>query len=224
MLTPIRWSCTGAALLLAACASAPVPQARLDGLELYPQKQLDAVYLKPQANFARYTEILLEPLQVSFDRNWDPNAGSVSLRQVDTARIRRVLATEFREVFTAAFSAGGQYRIVTEAGPETLRIAPAIVDLYINAPDRSLDTAGRVRTYTVDPGRMTLTADFHDGESGTLLARVVDRKQGVDRGYFEIANSVTNAADARRAMRQWANAIRAGLDQARSRAASAGAR
>ncbi|MGE0581989.1 MAG: DUF3313 family protein [Steroidobacteraceae bacterium] len=224
MKTTGHLSLMGAALLLAACATTPVPRQTWDGLEPYPQKKLDAVYVRPQADFARYPEILLDPLQVSFDRNWDPGSGSVSLRDVDTAHIKQVLAAEFRKVFEEAFSAGGRYRIVTAAGPGTLRISPAIVDLYINAPDRSMQTAGRVRSYTVDPGRMTLTADFRDGESGTLLARVVDRKQGVERGYFEITNSVTNVADARRAMKQWANAIRAGLDEAGTRPPTAGAR
>lgn len=215
-------SAAAAALALAACATSPPPRQTWDGLELYPQKRLDAVYVKPHAALGRYTEILLEPLQVSFDKNWDPRAGSASLREVDTEQIKRVLAEEFRKVFAEALAASGNYRIVTEAGPSTLRIVPAIVDLYINAPDVSMQTAGQVRSYTVDPGRMTLEATFRDGESGTLLARIVDRKQGVDSGYLQITNRVTNIADARRAMRSWATAIREGLDTARAMAPGPG--
>ena len=211
-----RWSLTGTALLLAACATAPAPRQTWDGLELRPQKMFDAMYVKPRADFARYTEILLDPLQVSFDRNWDPRAGSVSLQEVDTARIKRVLAEEFRKVFEETLPAGGRYRIVTEAGPATLHIVPTIVDLYINAPDMSRQTAGRVISLTVDPGRMTLAADFRDGESNTLLARIVDRKQGIEGNTLQITNSVTNIADARRAMQRWATAIREGLDAART--------
>lgn len=219
-----RWSLAGATLLLAACGAAPTPRATWDGLELYPQKKFDAVYVKPHASFARYTEILLDPLQVSFDKNWDPRAGSISLREVDTAHIKRVLAEEFRKVFEETLAADGKYRIVTEAGPATLHVVPAIVDLYINAPDMTMQTAGRVRSYTVDPGRMTLAADFRDGGSDTLLARVVDRKQGMESTYLQIANSVTNIADARRAMKQWATAIREALDTARSMAPAPGGR
>lgn len=217
-----RLSLAGATLLLAACATAPAARQTWDGLEIHPQKKFDALYVKPQADFRRYTEILLDPLQVSFDRNWDPRLGSVSLQEIDTARIRQVLAEEFRQVFAETLSAGGRYRIVTEAGPATLHVVPTIIDLYINAPDMSRQTAGRVISLTVDPGRMTLAADFRDGESGALLARVVDRKQGMESSTLQITNSVTNIADARRAMKQWATAIRAGLDAARAMTPAAG--
>ncbi len=217
-----RLSLAGAALLLAACVTAPAARQTWDGLEIHPQKKFDALYVKPQADFRRYTEILLDPLQVSFDRNWDPRVGSISLQEIDTARIKQVLAEEFRQVFGETLSAGGQYRIVTESGPATLHVVPTIIDLYINAPDMSRQTAGRVISLTVDPGRMTLAADFRDGESGALLARVVDRKQGMESSTLQITNSVTNIADARRAMKQWASAIRAGLDAARTMTPAAG--
>ena len=224
MKTSGRWMLAGTALLLVSCATAPTRPQAWGELELYPQKRFDALYVRPQANFAHYTEILLDPLQVSLDRNWDPRAGSFSLRNVDTAHIKRVLAEEFRKVFEETLAADGKYRIVTQAGPATLHVEPAIVDLYINAPDTSLSTAGRVRSYTVDPGHMTLAADFRDGESDALLAHVIDRKEGVDRGYLQIANSVTNTAEARRAMQQWARAIREALDAARAMAPAAGGR
>lgn len=191
-----------------------------EGLQIYPQKRFDAVYVKPDATFAEYTEIMLEPLQVSFDRNWDPRPDSRSLYKADTVKIKEQLAEEFRKVFEETLQADGKFRIVTEAGPNTLRIAPQIVDLYINAPDLSMQQAGRVTSYTVDPGEMTLEAEFRDAATGALLARVVDRKQGVDRGYLQITNSVTNLQDARRALKQWATAVRDGLESLRTKTAT----
>lgn len=204
-------------LLLAACVTPPPPQS-WEGLDLVAQKRFDAVYLRPDASFARYSEIMLDPLEVSFDRNWDPRAGTSPLTRVDTGQIKRVLADEFRRIFEEALTADGKYRLVTEAGPATLRISPAIVDLYINAPDVSMQSAARITSYTLEPGRMTLTAGFRDGESDTLLARVVDRKQGMQSNYLQVTNNVTNLADARRAMTQWARSIREGLDTARAMA------
>jgi hypothetical protein len=225
MKTAGRWSLAGVVLLLAACAATPSRQQQAWGeLVLYPQQRFDAVYVRPQASLAPYTEILLDPLQVSFDRNWDPRAGSVSLRDVDTARIKRVLAEEFRKVFEETLAADGKFRIVDAAGSATLHLSPAIIDLYINAPDASLATAGRVRSYTVDPGHMTLTLDIRDGASDTLLAHVIDRKEGVERSDLQVANSVTNTADARRVMKQWARAIREALDAARTLVPPAAAR
>jgi len=206
-----------ATLLLGACAT-PGPATSWEGLDLVAQKKFDAVYLKRDADLVRYTEIMLDPLQVSFDRNWDPRPGYTSLQRADTGRIQRALADEFRKVFEQTLTADGRFRLVTEAGPATLHIQPAIVDLYITAPDMSMQTAGRVVTYTVDPGRMTLAADFRDGATGTLLGRVVDEKQGMDKGYLQVTNVVTNTADARRALQQWANAIRDGLDAVKTMA------
>lgn len=208
---PVLTALACTALLLGACATTTSESPTWEGLDLVKQKRFDAVYLKPDADFARYSEILLDPLEVSFDRNWDPRAGSTSLRRADTEQIQRALADEFRKVFERTLTADGRFRLVNVAGPATLHIQPAIVDLYINAPDTSMQTAGRVVTYTVDPGRMTLAANFRDGTTGALLARVVDEKEGMERGYLQITNVVTNTADARQAMQQWANAVRDGL-------------
>lgn len=205
------WAIAGAVLLLGACATSTSHPPAWEGLELVAQKRFDAVYLKPDANFARYTAILMDPLEVSFDRNWDPRPDTSSLRRADTERIQRALAEEFGKVFERTLAADGRFRWVTAAGPHTLHLQPAIVDLYINAPDTSLQTSARVVAYAVDPGRMTLVANFRDGATGTLLARVVDEKQGMESSHLQVTNVVTNTADARRALQQWANAIRDGL-------------
>jgi hypothetical protein len=44
----------------------------------------------------------------------------------------------------------------------------------------------------------------------------------MESSTLQITNSVTNIADARRAMKQWATAIRAGLDAARAMTPAAG--
>jgi len=214
----LTWAIAGAVLLLGACATSNTHPPTWEGLALVAQKRFDAVYLKPDADFTRYTGILMDPLEVSFDRNWDPRAGTSSLRQADTERIRRALADEFSKVFERTLTADGRLRLVTEAGPHTLHLQPEIVDLYINAPDMSLQSSGRVVAYTVDPGRMTLVANFRDGATGTLLARVVDEKQGMESSQLQVTNVVTNTADARRALQQWANSIRDGLDAVKSMA------
>lgn len=218
MNSPRTWATAGLALLLVACATTSPYPANWEGLDLVQQKRFDAVYLKSDASFARYTEILLDPLAVSFDRNWDPRPGTSPLRRADTEQIQRALAEEFRKVFEQTLTADGKFRLVTEAGPATLHIQPAIVDLYINAPDTSMQSAGRIVTYTVDPGRMTLAANFRDGATGTLLGRVVDEKQGMERSYLQVTNVVTNTADARLALKQWARAVREGLDTVQSMA------
>jgi hypothetical protein len=89
-------------------------------------------------------------------------------------------------------------------------VIPAIIDLYVTAPDTM--SAGVSRTYTANSGRMTLVLEVRDSVTGETLARVVDGQSGRNIGTMTITNRATNTADARRAIRSWAQALRSGLD------------
>jgi hypothetical protein len=175
--------------------------------------------VKPDAELPAYRSVMLDPVEVRFARNWDPNRGGRSqlsrLNADDLAAIQSNLAELFREVFREELARGG-YELVDQAGPDTLRVSAAIVDLYITAPDAM--APGRTRTYTANAGRMTLVAELRDSTTGEILARAVDARSGRNTGTLEIANRVTNTADARRAIRVWATALREGLDQMYGRA------
>lgn len=201
------------ALVTAGCATPQRGPTEWDGLVRQPGTRLDAVFLKPDAEIPSYRNIVLAPATVQFARNWDPNRGgrslSRSLNSGDIIVIKERLATMFDDIFREELTAGG-YQVVSETGPETLLVVPAIVDIYVTAPDTS--GPGLTRTYTANPGRMTLVLELRDGVTGETLARVVDRQSGRNAGMMTVTNQVTNTADARRAMRTWAQALRRGLD------------
>jgi len=44
------------------------------------------------------------------------------------------------------------------------------------------------------------------------LARVVDKRRGLDSGRMQWTNSITNRADAERILGNWARLLRKGLD------------
>jgi hypothetical protein len=209
------------AAALAGCASSrtSTPE-EWDGLVLRPGTRLGAVFVKPDAEIPAYRNVLLDPVQVTFARNWDPNRGGRSqigrLNAADIAAIQAGLAEQFREIFREELARGG-YQLVDEAGPDTLRVTAAIVDLYVTAPDTM--TAGRSRTYTANSGRMTLVAELRDSTTGEILARAVDARSARTTGTVEFTNRVTNTADARRVIRIWARALRQGLDELYGRAA-----
>jgi len=202
-----------AMLALAGCTTTPSGPAEWDGLVRQPGTRLDAVFLKPDAEIPSYTSFILAPATVQFARNWDPNRGGRSLSRRldagDVVAIKDSLSAMLGDIFREELTAGG-YQVVTEAGPDTLLIIPAIVDLYITAPDTS--AAGRSRTYTANPGRMTLVLELRDSVTGETLARVVDSQSGRSSGFMTITNRVTNTADARLVIRNWARALRSGLD------------
>ena len=157
---------------------------------------------------------MLDPVEVSFARNWSPNRGARGagrrLNAADVAAIQTGLAQIFREIFVAELGGAG-YEIVEAPGPETLRISAAIVDLYVTAPDTN--PSGRVRTYTANSGQMTLVLEVRDSVTGEILARAVDRRSGRSSGTWTVTNRMTNTADARQAIRVWASSLRQALDE-----------
>ncbi len=201
------------ALVASGCTTTQRGPAEWDGLVRQPGTRLDAVFLRPDAEIPAYRNLLLKPADVRFAASWDPNRGPRSMRSrldaADMASIQADLATMFHDIFREELTSGG-FQFVTEAGPDTLTVIPAIVDLYITAPDSQ--TVGRSRTYTANSGRMTLVLELRDSVTGEVLARVVDTRSGRSTGTMQMTNRVTNSADARRAIRTWAQALRNGLD------------
>lgn len=207
------FAATLVALVLSGCATPQRGPTEWDGLVRQENTRLDAVFLRPDAEIPSYANVILAPASVQFARNWDPNRGGRSLsRRLDTADIVAIkdnLAATLGEIFKEELTAGG-YQVVAEPGPDTLLVIPAIVDLYVTAPDTA--GAGRGRTYTANSGRMTLVLELRDSVTGETLARVVDSQSGRNTGVMTVSNRMTNTADARRAIRIWAQALRSGLD------------
>ena len=202
------------AALLAGCA-AQAPKAEWDGLVRQPGTRLNAVFVRPDAEgeIAAFRSVMLDPVSVSFARDFDPNRGTRSLAQRvnadDLIAIQERLATLFRDTFREELAAGG-YALVETPGADTLRVTASIVDLFISAPDTGM---GATRSYRASAGRMTLVMELRDSVSGELLARVVDRRISRESFAWTISNRVTNTAEARRAFRTWAAALREGLDE-----------
>ena len=210
------------AAALTGCASTQTaPAEEWDGLVRQQGTRLGAVFVRPDAEIVAYRSVMLDPVEVSFARNWDPNRGGRSqvnrLDASDMAAMQASLADLFRETFRAELERGG-YQLVDAAGPDTLRVSAAIVDLYVTAPETT--SAGRTRTYTVNSGRMTLVAELRDSTTGEILARAVDTRSARSSGVWTVANRVTNTADARRAMGIWARALRESLDEMYGRASA----
>jgi hypothetical protein len=205
-------------MLLVGCATTDSQQAaEWDGLVRQPHPRLSAVFVRPgaQEDMAAFRSVTLQPVYVSFASDFETGHRSGSaqrrLNADDLAAIRQSLAELFDQILREEL-AGGDYQIVEQPGPDTLKVSAAIVDLFITAPDAAQAT-GRSRTYTANSGRMTLVVELRDSVTGEILARAVDTQSGRATGLWSISNRVTNTADARRALRVWARALREGLDE-----------
>ena len=187
-----------------------------EGLKKVKRPGLDQVYVREGVSLAKYKRVLLDPVEVSFDKSWNPRRGLGLTDSADPVAIREGLSKLAREVFQRELEKKGGYPLVTQAGDDVLRVRARIVDLYINAPDTN--SPGITRTYVLDAGEMTLVAELYDSATNALLARVEDRQRGLERGLNElqIANRVTNTAEADRILTAWAKRLRDALDKARA--------
>lgn len=211
-----------AAALVAGCAS-QAPQETHDGLVLQPDSKFQEVYLLPGADLNSYEAIGLGDCSVAFRKNWlrDQNNSRMDLTrrvtQEDVDKIKDALGAECTRFFRESLQESPPYNLVEEFdnGEAVLIVRPAIINLDINAPDTM--SPGINRTYTTSAGEMTLSLELFDGTTGQTLARIVDRRRGVDMGRLQWSNGITNKAEADRTMKRWASNLREGLDRATGR-------
>jgi hypothetical protein len=186
-----------------------------DGLSRIAVKDIDLAYARPGATLAAYGRVKLDPLEVAFRKDWNPTrTGSLlKLGTAERENIRTGVAKIVQEELVKELQARNGYPVVSEAGPDVLRVKASILNLYVNAPDTP--SAAVSRTYTVSAGEMTLVMELYDSETGQVLARIVDRREGRGgAGRMTISNSVENAAEARDIASSWARILRKGLDKA----------
>jgi hypothetical protein len=190
-----------------------------DNLERVHVKGLQTVYARRGASLAAYDSVLLEPIEISFHKNWDrTRVAGTPISAAEKLEIRNGLARILRDEFAKSLAKGDRYRVVDKPGETVLRIKPQIKDLYINAPD--VPRAANVRTYTLSLGEMTLSAELFDSVTGDLIARVTDRKKDPASVWLELTTSVDNIAAARTAARSWSKALAEQLDLAHSKVAN----
>src|SRR4029079_4632944 len=211
-----------ACALLAGCTTtakpSPIDELSLqEGLQRVDSKVADAVYRRPEARMATYSKVLVRPIEVQFAKNWDPSKDGSALYRMnepDREKIKTELADLFQQPCKKALQKGN-YPLVTTAAPDVVEIQAAIVNLYINAPDVSMDYAGRSKVYTSAAGHMTLIIQLHDSVTGQLLARAYDHR-AASGDMWQWTNSVTNTAEARRIIATWASALRKAWDASRA--------
>jgi hypothetical protein len=211
--------------LLALCIAASSPgalaaDAKLEeamaqgGLQKINVKGIELAFARPGAKLSAYDKVIVDPVNVTFARDWKPKktGSSLSLPEEDKERIRSGVAKAVHEEFVRELSSKSTYQVVTSPGPGVLRVKPDIMNLYVSAPDTG--GAARSRTYVSSAGRMTLLAELSDSASGEVQARVVDRREAPNNTRMTLSGSVENAAEAREIAAGWARTLRAALDRA----------
>jgi len=153
-------------------------------------------------------------VEVRFSKDWNPTrtGSQIPLGAEQREEIRSGMAKLVYEQFVKALAEKGGYPVVSESGPDVLRLKIYIVNLYVNAPDNP--SAGRSRTFAMSAGEMTLFMELYDSESGQILARVADRQLGRTSAMAKKASQVTNIGEAEDIAAAWARILRDAFDRA----------
>jgi hypothetical protein len=204
-----------AAVLVATGADAAKPPTTWDGLVQVPSKRLDVVYLLPGADFAPYIKVMIDPTEVAFDKGWlrDYNMSTSSLTsRISEKELQKMVTDaipEATQIFADAFGKGG-YQVVTEPGPDVLRVRTGVLNIRVNAPDTR--SAGRSYSFAPEAGSATLFVEARDSQTGALLGRAVDGRV-IGDSPSAWRTSVSNRGDFRDAVETWAKISVRGLTE-----------
>jgi hypothetical protein len=201
----------------ASTATAKAPET-WDGLVQVKAKKLGLAYLLPHADFRAYSKVMFDPPQVAFAKNWqrDFNRSAMTLSgRISDKDVRDTVTqaeASLTRIFPERFTREG-FQVVSEPGPEVLRLGVAIINLEINAPER--DVPGRSRTYAVDAGEATFAIEVRDSLTGQLLGRAVDRREAGEGPTYR-RNYSSNLADFEALFEDWARISARGLTELKS--------
>ena len=209
--------------LAAGCESGPRPirfdtsgrgLETADGLRRVRDTRVGAAWVKPGASFAGYDAVLLDPVTISYKSepqeptNFNRTRGNFALDPASRERLVRI----FQESFERELSRSQQFHVVSEPGPNVLRVSGHIVNLVVNAPPQR----GGEQNFVVRAGEMTLILDVRDARTGDPLARVADRR-AIQPGSATLGDGfrsgpVANWGAFRDISTGWARVLREGLD------------
>jgi hypothetical protein len=211
----------GLAMSLVACETGPPtvqtgPDAELsfDGLHKVDNSQADLAWARPDFDISVYTKLM--PLPGKFEyRQVRKMSASAARSSSGPYFIDDNARAEFEELVGEVFREELQnierFEWTDEPGPDVMTIQGALLDIVSFVPPEPI--GGRSFVYLSSIGEATLVLELRDSETGTILARSVDREAAEPIGMtFTESNRVTNRADVGRLIRFWARRLREGLE------------
>ena len=202
---------------LAASALAVLPPEMADLVKV-KSAQLDDVYLLPGTDFKAYKKVMIDPAQVSFSKNWMKDMNSqrgISGSKITPEQVKQVADEArkgFTDLFTGAFKQAG-IEVVTANGPDVLRLTPAVINLYANAPASG---SSATRTYAISAGQASFVLAVRDSVSGTLLGMALDKRETRSAaGAPVMVDGVVNRAEFETLFRRWAQIAVKGFNNLR---------
>lgn len=160
-----------------------------------PNTAVEYAYINQEADFSKYTKLLSGGLEIYYPE------GEETPDPADLDRIRGY----FRDAFVSAI--GDAYEIVTEPGPDVLKVSAQIVDMKISPGGAVFEPSGRLRD-VVAHGELTFLMEMSDSVTGQALARAGDKSSDISAERDDATWD-----DVQRAAEYWAGLFRSWLDR-----------
>ena len=210
---PAASTSTPTASTAAAAASGAVSS---DGLRLVKNTELGRVYVRPGATLKPYTKFAILNCYVSFAPNWREDMQTnfnMQITQEQVQQTEAAIAAEFKDVFVTQLEQGG-FPMVTTAASDVLVLRPALINIYITAPQNLADPDSTTISSTT--GQLTLFLELYDSVTNQLLARVIDPESvSATDGTFMWQTRAGNITAGREAMTRWADILRQRMEAAK---------
>lgn len=186
------------------------------GLRPSPDESGAWSYRKPEANFKRYTKIILDPLVI-----W-PSQNS-AYGGIDALTAWK-LALAFQERMSQALAGG--YVIVKEPGPGVLRLRAALTEVILERPtlaspgpllplanDILLQASEKISGMNALEGEAAIEAELLDAENQERLAAFVEKRMS---SKILLTRDKDSLGPVLEIFDYWANKLRHRLDKERS--------
>lgn len=179
-------------------------------------------WVLPGADLSKYSNVYLWEAVFEYRDVGDPDRyrSTLSRSSRTTFGIPDDARAEFEKIVGEAFMKeihkGKQFRIVDRIEPNTLILRGGLLDIVSYVPPESV---GRTDVYLANIGEATLVVELLDGDTGTVLAMVSERRKIQPPGGGQIdrftmpSNKVTISADVRRWAQSAAAKLRRELDK-----------
>ena len=192
-------------------------------------------YVDTSVDFSKYNKLLLDRIKVWYKDDSD-------YKGIDPDELK-ALTDYFHQAVVKAV--GDDYEIVSEPGPDVLRVRLAVTDIVPNKPEASVVTLAVPFAWVADAGtgvakgetgstaftgEATIEMEAMDSVSSQQVAAYIDREVGKkynwDKGIGEGVSSYMKAYSkwdyTKKAMDAWAQRLKSALDNLEGKTAKAG--
>jgi hypothetical protein len=186
-----------------------------DGLHKVDNAQADEAWARPDFDISTYTKIM--PVRTTVQYTPAKNMGrSPTERELggpyfisdeSKARFEALVSKTFGEELQQI----KHFTFTDKAGPDVLIVSGGLIDVSSYVPPQSVNPGSGI--YIRRVGEATLVLELRDSETGTALARSVDRRAAQNMGgNMQESSPSANSAEVYRLIQFWAGRLRDGLD------------